>query len=71
MRRPGGMAWRGQADSCKHGHAFTPENTYRRTDGTRLCRACNARIALERYRRLTAEGSYVRATREWEKGLRA
>jgi hypothetical protein len=31
------------AESCKHGHAFTPENTYRRRNGTRDCRACHAR----------------------------
>ena len=27
---------------CKHGHEFTPENTYIRPNGTRKCRACNA-----------------------------
>jgi len=26
---------------CKHGHEFTPENTYIRPNGTRKCRACN------------------------------
>lgn len=26
--------------SCKRGHGFTPENTYRKSDGTRMCRAC-------------------------------
>jgi hypothetical protein len=25
---------------CKHGHAFTPENTYLRTDKGRACRTC-------------------------------
>lgn len=25
---------------CKRGHKFTPENTYRRPDGFRACRAC-------------------------------
>lgn len=25
---------------CKRGHEFTPANTIRRTDGTRLCREC-------------------------------
>lgn len=35
------------ATHCKHGHAFTPENTYRRA-GRRSCRACNA-AAVRRY----------------------
>jgi|SRR6516165_2009122 len=26
--------------SCRHGHEFTPENTYTRPDGGRNCRAC-------------------------------
>lgn len=25
---------------CKHGHEFTPENTKRRSNGTRACRTC-------------------------------
>lgn len=25
---------------CKHGHEFTPENTYWRKEGRRMCRAC-------------------------------
>ncbi|WP_203687684.1 hypothetical protein [Streptomyces sp. SID14515] len=33
---------------CKHGHAFTPENTYQRHDG-RACRTC-IRAATARYR---------------------
>ena len=28
---------------CKHGHEFTPENTYRSRDGRRHCRQCNQR----------------------------
>jgi hypothetical protein len=27
---------------CKHGHAFTPANTYWRKEGRRMCRACAA-----------------------------
>lgn len=35
---------------CKHGHEFTPENTYIRPDnGTRRCKACMA-LADRRYR---------------------
>lgn len=26
---------------CKHGHEFTPENTYPRPEGGRACRACS------------------------------
>ena len=26
---------------CKHGHAYTPENTLIRKDGRRVCRTCN------------------------------
>ena len=37
---------------CKHGHEFTPENTYVRPDGKgKHCRACNA----ERQRRFQQE----------------
>jgi hypothetical protein len=28
------------ATHCKHGHEYTPENTYQRTDGARVCRSC-------------------------------
>lgn len=34
---------------CKHGHEFTPENTYRHTNGGRMCKACAA-IASTKYR---------------------
>lgn len=30
---------------CKHGHAYTPENTYRRPDGSRICRTCSRQSA--------------------------
>ena len=35
--------------SCSNGHQYTPENTYRRPDGARQCRACQ-REAAARYR---------------------
>jgi len=28
---------------CKHGHKYTPENTYTNTRGYRVCRTCKAR----------------------------
>ena len=30
----------GRHSKCKWGHEFTPENTYIRANGTRMCRAC-------------------------------
>lgn len=30
---------------CKHGHEFTPENTYVNKNGHRLCRACGREVA--------------------------
>ena len=45
------------AESCKHGHPFTPENTYQRPPsrggGARQCRACN-RAAAARYKQRNA-----------------
>lgn len=34
-------------DRCKHGHEFTPENTYRESGRHRKCRACNNRRSRE------------------------
>jgi hypothetical protein len=39
---------------CKHGHEFTPENTYRRKDGTRDCRKC---IKIRSVRRQRAQAA--------------
>lgn len=36
---------------CIHGHAFTPENTYR-WNGRRFCRACNRAVVAARKQRL-------------------
>lgn len=36
---------------CKHGHEFTPANTYITARGTRKCRACNAEIMRASYAR--------------------
>ncbi len=37
---------------CKHGHEFTPENTYNIRTGGRACRACHRLAESERQRRL-------------------
>lgn len=34
------VARRNDKTHCKHGHEFTPENTYTRPDGKRSCRQC-------------------------------
>lgn len=38
-------------NECKRGHEFTPENTYRKTNGRRACRACNLAYARKGQRR--------------------
>ena len=38
---------------CKHGHPFTPENTYVISRGYRQCRACNRRRTAEYAERMT------------------
>lgn len=46
-----GMHHYARRDHCKHGHAYTPENTYIRRSGARACRTCQA-AALRKHRRL-------------------
>lgn len=41
---------------CKHGHEFTPENTYIRSDGSRQCKTC---------RRATQKRWYTRHHHPW------
>lgn len=41
---------------CKRGHALDEANTYRRGDGKRHCRACNARRDRERQARIGGRG---------------
>lgn len=45
-----GRANRRRPERCKHGHRYTPENTYEH-DGVRHCRACNRISALKHFRR--------------------
>lgn len=50
-RQSGPVGENARKTHCKRGHAFTPENTYRRPDGHgRQCRACSA-LANARARR--------------------
>lgn len=47
---------KGMQTHCIHGHEFTEENTYRKPNGTRLCRACrNERGKTPEARRKHAE----------------
>ena len=42
---------------CKHGHPFTPENTYIRPNGTRNCKECRRRSTTAgRFRRVAERG---------------
>lgn len=36
---------------CKHGHEFTPENTWKEKNGSRHCRTCHLQKELARYSR--------------------
>lgn len=51
--RRAGVIYTANRPRCKHGHAFTPENTYR-LNGSRYCRKCKARRERERYARRKA-----------------
>jgi hypothetical protein len=39
---------------CKHGHEFTPANTYTQTKGGRGCRECHRRVRRDYMRRRRA-----------------
>ena len=41
---------------CKHGHEFTPENTYVRTNGRRECIKCKKKGNQQRYQRRSKNG---------------
>ena len=46
-KAPSALAYR--ATHCKHGHEFTPENTYVTKDGRRKCRECGRRACRAYY----------------------
>ena len=41
LRGTGPIPHRARQSHCKHGHEFTPENTYRLPNGCRHCRTCS------------------------------
>ena len=43
--------------SCGHGHPFTPENTYIRKGGARICRTCQLAATAESKRRRRAKSA--------------
>lgn len=45
-------AMHGRKTHCKHGHEFTPENTYHEKGGGRVCRTCNREKQRRRNARL-------------------
>jgi hypothetical protein len=65
QRRNRGVAPRGSRTHCKHGHEFTPDNTYTNPRGHRHCRTCMRVNDLQRYYR---NHDKVRAARraEWQ-----
>lgn len=51
-----------EATHCRHGHEWTDENTYvAKKCGTRICRACHARIERERRARRAVQSQTVAA----------
>lgn len=50
LRGESPYARKARQTQCKNGHEFNPENTYRRADGTRVCRRCRSEGMLRKYR---------------------
>ena len=53
MRGDNPWAKNARKTHCKHGHEFTPENTYVGTDGGRRCRKCKRRDQMKYRRKLS------------------
>src|SRR5690606_1904894 len=53
-------------ESCLHGHIFTAENTYIRSNGTKSCRACNR----ERNKKYNQKPERKKYQREYQKRRR-
>ena len=50
-KTPSNVVWLNKGKThCAHGHEFTPENTYLRTDGSRQCRIC-INLSMRQWRR--------------------
>jgi hypothetical protein len=49
-------------EACDHGHAYAEANTYRRSDGTRDCKACRAAAQRARRRRRNPNGKRGKLT---------
>lgn len=48
--------WNRDKPACKHGHAFTPENTYHTPRGKRQCKQCGREKSLRQYHARQAKG---------------
>lgn len=55
LRGEGLAAQNAQKTHCRHGHELTPENVYRSTRGSRVCRKCKSRAEVMRQRRRREE----------------
>lgn len=63
-----GEGMRGSQTHCKHGHEFTPENTYIRADGvSRACRICARERDRKRWAKRRATENPKRRER-WKQG---
>lgn len=53
IKKHGRNYWLNRAH-CKHGHEYTPENTYMHPNGARICRTCSRKAAREYWHRSKA-----------------
>lgn len=60
LMRSGRAAWAAALTHCKHGHEYTPENTYTKPDGCRSCKECGRqRVRARRRRDATDEADFI------------